>query len=331
LSRKQRKDNKMEEDNWNTVGVQNAEQEKDKIEIEFEEPPKKEPEIKLQEKEETKVEIEQEDEPVNKKAKAPELEGIKTKGAEQRIRKLIRQRKERDEQIQALIQKNEELNHNLRTRNQEVTTLSKTSLDISEKQLQDKIELAKTAYSNAFEEGDQEKVLQAQEMLNDAQIDLKNVTAAKSNYQEVEQAPVQQRIQSQPQPQRSDPKAEEWASNNDWFGQDNVMTAAALAIDAELKGEGYDPMDQDFYEEIDNRIKSAFPQKFEESQSRVQENTSKPAQVVSGGSRSSPTSSKKVKLSKEDVRLAQKWDIPLERYAAEKLKVDDSDGYTNIT
>ena len=57
----------MEEDNWNTVGVQNAEQEKDKIEIEFEEQPKKEPEIKLQEKEETKVEIEQEDEPVNKR------------------------------------------------------------------------------------------------------------------------------------------------------------------------------------------------------------------------------------------------------------------------
>ena len=298
MSRKQRKDNKMAEDNWNTVSVQNAEQE-DKIEIEFEEEPKKEPKIKVQEKEETKVEIEEE--PVKKEAEAPELEGIKTKGAEQRIRKLIRQRKERDEQIQALIQKNEELNHNLRTRNQEVTTLSKSSLDISEKQLQDKIELAKTAYSNAFEEGDQEKVLQAQEMLNDAQIDLKSVTAAKSNYQEVEQAPVQQRMQSrpQPQPQRSDPKAEEWAANNDWFGQDNVMTAAALAIDAELKGEGYDPTDQDFYEEIDNRIKSAFPQKFGESQSRVQENTSKPAQVVSGGSRSSRPVLKKLSYPKK--------------------------------
>jgi hypothetical protein len=62
----------------------------------------------------------------------------------------------------------------------------------------------------------------------------------------------------------------------------------------------------------------------------VQETIATPAQVVSGGSRSSPTNSKKVKLSKEDVRLAQKWDIPLERYAAEKLKVDNSDGYTNI-
>jgi len=108
------------------------------------------------------------------------------------------------------------------------------------------------------------------------------------------------------------------------------MTAAALAIDAELKGEGYDPQDQDFYQEIDNRLKKAFPQKLGESENRLQEVTSSPAQVVSGGSRSSSSSSRKVKLSKEDVALAQKWNIPLEKYAAEKLKVDDSDGYTNI-
>ena len=209
--------------------------------------------------------------------------------------------------------------------------LGKSSLDASEKQLTDKIELARAVYTEAFEEGDKDRVLKAQEMLNDAQIDLKNVTAAQSNYQEIQDVPQQQ---AQPQPQRSqrtDPRAEQWASDNDWFGKDNVMTAAALAIDAELKGEGYDPEDQDFYQEINQRIQTAFPQKFGKSQNRVQENTSQPAQVVSGGSRSSPTSSKKVKLTKEDVRLAQKWDIPLERYAAEKLKVDDTDGYTNIT
>ena len=322
----------MEEDNWNTVSVQNAEQE-DKIEIEFEEEPENEPKIKVQEKEETKIEIEQEEEPVKEEAEAPELEGIETKGAEKRIRKLIRQRKERDEHIQALIQKNEELNSNLRTKDKEVNVLGKSSLDASQKQLTDKIELAREVYTEAFEEGDKDKVLKAQEMLNDAQIDLKNVTAAQSNYQEIEEVP-QQQAQPQPQPQRpqrSDPRAEQWASDNEWFGKDNVMTAAALAIDAELKGEGYDPTDQDFYQEINKRIKSAFPQKFGESQNRVQETPSTPAQVVSGGSRSSPTNSKKVKLTKEDVRLAQKWDIPLERYAAEKLKVDDTDGYTNIT
>ena len=317
----------MEEDNWNTVSVQNAEQE-EQIEIEFEEEPEKKPEIKVEEKEETKVEIEQE-EPV--KAEEPELEGIKTQGAEKRIRKLIRERKERDEHIQALIQKNEELTSNLRTKDKEVNVLGKSSLDASEKQLTDKIELARAVYAEAFEEGDKDRVLKAQEMLNDAQIDLKNVTAAQNNYQEIqEEVAPQQQVQQQTAPQKTDPRAEQWAADNDWFGKDNVMTAAALAIDAELKGEGYDPTDQDFYQEINKRIQSAFPQKFEESQNRVQENTSQPAQVVSGGSRSSPTSSKKVKLTKEDVRLAQKWDIPLERYAAEKLKVDDSDGYTNI-
>ncbi len=316
----------MEKEEWSNVNVANAGQE-EQIEIEFEEPEEEEkPQVEVQ-KEKEVVEPKQEEE------KAPELEGIETKGAEKRIRQLIRQRKERDEHIQALIQKNEELNTNLRTKDKEVNTLGKSSLDASEKQLTDKIELARAVYTEAFEEGDKDRVLKAQEMLNDAQIDLKSVTAAKNNYQEIEDVPQQ----AQPQPQQqvrqqpaNDPRAEDWASKNDWFGKDNVMTAAALAIDAELKGEGYDPQDQDFYQEIDNRLKKAFPQKLGKSQERVQEVTSSPAQVVSGGSRSSSSSSRKVKLSKEDVALAQKWNIPLEKYAAEKLKIDDSDGYTNI-
>lgn len=326
MFREQRKEYKMEKEEWSNVNVANAGQE-EQIEIEFEEPEEEEkPQVEVQ-KEKEVVEPKQEEE------KAPELEGIETKGAEKRIRQLIRQRKERDEHIQALIQKNEELNTNLRTKDKEVNTLGKSSLDASEKQLTDKIELARAVYTEAFEEGDKDRVLKAQEMLNDAQIDLKNVTAAKNNYPEIEDVPQQ----AQPQPQQqvrqqpvNDPRAEDWASKNDWFGKDNVMTAAALAIDAELKGEGYDPQDQDFYQEIDNRLKQAFPQKLGNSQERVQENTSQPAQVVSGGSRSSSSSSRKVKLSKEDVALAQKWNIPLEKYAAEKLKVDDSDGYTNI-
>jgi len=326
LFREQRKEYKMEKEEWSNVNVANAGQE-EQIEIEFEEPEEEEkPQVETQEKEKEVVESKEEE-------KAPELEGIETKGAEKRIRQLIRQRKERDEHIQALIQKNEELNTNLRTKDKEVNTLGKSSLDASEKQLTDKIELARAVYTEAFEEGDKDRVLKAQEMLNDAQIDLKNVTAAKNNYPEIEDVPQQ----AQPQPQQqvrqqpvNDPRAEDWASKNDWFGKDNVMTAAALAIDAELKGEGYDPQDQDFYQEIDNRLKQAFPQKLGNSQERVQENTSQPAQVVSGGSRSSSSSSRKVKLSKEDVALAQKWNIPLEKYAAEKLKVDDSDGYTNI-
>ena len=169
-------------------------------------------------------------------------------------------------------------------------------------------------------------------MLNEAQSDLKQVTNAKAHYETQAQQPVAQPAARQPiaQPE-ADPKAEEWVSNNEWFGKDNIMTAAALAIDAELKNEGYDPNDNEFYQEINNRIKNTFPQKFGEVQERVQENTSTPAQVVSGGSRSSPSSRKKIKLSQEDLRLAEKWNIPLETYAAQKLKVVQADGeYTNI-
>jgi len=293
---------------WNEIEVPNEEQKEVEFEIEEAEP---EPEEKKEE---------------------PELEGIETKGAEKRIRQLIRQRKERDEQITALIQKNEALSGSLRTKDKEVTQVNKLSLDASEKQLTDKLELARTVYMEAFEEGEKEKLLKAQEMLNEAQSDLKAVSSAKQSYEQVEAvAPVQPQYQPPPQ-QATDPRAEEWASKNSWFGQDNIKTAAALAIDAELKSEGYDPTDNDFYQEIDKRINKAFSQNMEETTERVQESSSKPAQVVSGSSRSSPSSSSKVKLSKEDVRLAQKWNIPLEQYAAEKLKVDGADGnYTNVT
>jgi len=301
---------------WGNIEVPNEEQ---KIEIEIEEEEEKEVETKPQEEEKPEVK------------EPPELEGIETKGAEKRIRQLIRQRKERDEEINALIQKNEALSMHLRTKDKEVDQVSKLSLDASEKQLTDKLELARTVYMEAFEEGEKEKLLKAQEMLNEAQADLKAVSSAKQGYEKEEKQPAQQQPQYQPPPPQrpTDPRAEEWAAKNNWFGQDNVKTAAALAIDAELKSEGYDPADNDFYQEIDKRLNKAFNQ---ESQERVQESSSKPAQVVSGSSRSSPSSAGKVKLSKEDVRLAQKWNIPLEQYAVEKLKVSDAEGnYTTIT
>ena len=255
-----------------------------------------------------------------------ELEGIETNGAQKRIRQLVKQRKDRDNQIQSLITKNEQLSSTLQNKDKELFHSNKLSLDASEKQLTDKVELARKVYLDAFDEGDKETLLSAQESLNDAQADLKTINSAQMNYQEEpEQVPAVPR-QAVPPP-TYDPRATKWAEQNEWFGNDTIRTAAALAIDAELKGEGYDPNDNEFYEEVNKRLQEAFPQKYE----RVQANTSQPAQVVSGASRSSPTSGKKVKLSKEDVRLAQKWGIPLEQYAAEKLKVSQADGeYTNI-
>ena len=306
-----------EKDDWGTVEVPNTE---DKVEYEIEE------KEEVVAKPEAKAEEVNNDEP-------KELEGIETDGAAKRIRQLVKQRKERENQVEALLRQNEELNTRLQSKNNEVTNISRHTLDLSEKQLTDKIALAREVYLEAFDEGEKEKLLNAQEMLNEAQNDLKQVTSAKANYERQVQQPVAEPVQQQQQVAQPaiDPKAEEWASSNDWFGKDNVMTAAALAIDAELKNEGYDPNDSEFYQEIDNRIKNTFPQKFGEVEERVQESTSTPAQVVSGSSRSSPSSKGKVKLTQEDMRLAEKWNIPLETYAAQKLKVTQADGeYTTI-
>jgi len=310
----------IENDDWSTVEVSQGE-----VEYEIEEP-----EVKQEAQEDIKLEIKEDEVEVEE---PKELEGIETAGAEKRIRQLVKQRKEREEQVTSLQIQNEELNKKLLSKENEVQNIGKRTLDMSEKQLTDKIALAKEVYLEAFDEGEKEKLLNAQEMLNEAQGDLRAVNSAKARYAQQAQQAVEQPVAQQQQvPQAvSDPKAEQWASDNNWFGKDNVMTAAALAIDAELKSEGYDPSDNDFYQEIDNRIKTSFPHKFEEDKERVQETTSSPAQVVSGSSRSSPSSRKKVKLSQEDLRLAQKWNRPLETYAAQKLKVHQADGdYTDI-
>jgi len=309
-----------EENDWSTVEVSQGE-----VEYEIEEP-----EVNQETEEDIKIEVKADE---VKDEEPKELEGIETAGAEKRIRQLVKQRKEREEQVASLQIQNEELNKKLLGKENEVQSMGKRTLAMSEKQLTDKIALAREVYLEAFDEGEKEKLLNAQEMLNEAQGDLKAVNSAKARYAQKEQQAVEQPVAQQQQvPQAvSDPKAEQWASDNDWFGKDNVMTAAALAIDSELKNEGYDPSDNDFYQEIDNRIKTSFPHKFEEDKERVQETTSSPAQVVSGSSRSSPSSRKKIKLSQEDLRLAQKWNIPLETYAAQKLKVHQADGdYTDI-
>ena len=317
-----------ENDGWAEVDVSAKPEEQEQIEFELEE------EEEVEEKQEPQPEEPKVEEPQVEEEETPkELEGIETKGAEKRIRQLIRQRKEREETIQTLLAQNEELKNNLSKKDKEVVSITSNSLNANEQSLEKTIKMAKEAYLEAFENGEKEKVLEAQETLNNAQADLKmlqrmKVNAAKQQ-QELEAQEVQPepQVQQQPQPTAVDVKAQEWAEKNDWFGDDTIKTAAALALDAELKSEGYDPNDNEFYEEIDRRLEKAFGG----SSVRVEENTSQPSQVVSGASRSSQNSRSKVKLSKEDVRLANKWGIPLEQYAAEKLKVTTADGeYTNI-
>ena len=258
---------------WNEVDVK-ASEEENKVDYEVEDEVVEEKAIPL---------VQAKEEVVEKVEEVPkELEGIETKGAQKRIKQLVKQRKERDEQLAQLIKTNEQLNNRLQNTEHQFNTVSQLNLTASEKQITDKLELARNVYKSAHEEGDSTKILQAQEFLNEAQNDLKS------------------------------------------------LSAASLAIDSQLKEEGFTPTDPDYYIEIDRRIKETFPHKFS-GEVRKQEATSQPAQVVAGASRSSPGSSKKVKLTKEDVRLAGKWNVPLEKYAQEKLKADQANGeYTTI-
>jgi hypothetical protein len=322
-----------DKEEWNEVEVpetENKQEDKVQYEVEGEENEKVEVASPTQAEEKTKQpEVKQEETP-------EELKGIETEGAQKRIRHLIRQRKERDEQIQQLIQQNENLKHSTTKQQQEFHKVSKLNLDATEKQLNDKVELARNSYLEAFESQDKEKLLKAQEALNEAQVDLKNLTITRGQFPDEQPQPEQPQVAPQQQMQPApDPRAQDWAADNEWFGKDNVMTASALAIDAELKNEGYTPQDPDFYTEIDKRITAAFPHKFKTEEPVAEkeirtDGSSTPSQVVAGSSRSSPNS-KKVKLSQGDIRLANKWSIPLEQYAAEKLKTEKAEGeYTTV-
>ena len=109
-----------------------------------------------------------------------------------------------------------------------------------------------------------------------------------------------------------DPKAEDWAENNQWFGKDNAMTYTAFDLHRKLtEEEGYDPKSDSYYEEIDKRIKLEFPHKF----GKVEQQTSKPTQNVASATRSTKTGRKTVKLTSSQVAIAKKLRVPLEEYA----------------
>jgi hypothetical protein len=331
-----------QKEEWSDIDTSKPEsKEEDKVDFEVEktsEDKEEKVEAVVEEKPvaETKTETKKED--TQPEEQPDEAKDIESERAQKRIRQLVRQRKEKEEEVARLLADKQELEKRLTTNQSNQFDLTKTSLESQEKSLENQLNLAKQNYLDAFEKDDKNQLLKAQEALNEAQINLNSVKTNKVNFDKdyenyqnsIKQQPVQQ---SQPQQPQYDPKAVAWAEKNEWFGQDKMMTAAALALDAQLKEEGFNPADDDFYKEVDVRLKDAFPNKFKTSEQETQQvrqkATSSPSQVVAGTSRT--PASKKIKLSQEDVRLANKWNIPLDRYAKEKSKVETGEEYTTIT
>ena len=121
--------------------------------------------------------------------------------------------------------------------------------------------------------------------------------------------PPQPTVQDLPAP---DPQAEAWAARNTWFGQDRAMTYTAFEIHKDLVAEGFDPQSNEYYAEVDNRIKVDFPHKFGNNETK---HTTKPVQSVASANRSVKSGRKTVRLTSSQVAIAKKLGVPLEEYA----------------
>ena len=120
-----------------------------------------------------------------------------------------------------------------------------------------------------------------------------------------------------------DPKAEDWAEKNDWFGRDNAMTYTAFDLHRKLtEEEGYDPKSDSYYQEIDKRIRLEFPHKFGNKGVEKQQ-TSKPTQNVASATRSTKSGRKQVRLTSSQVAIAKKLGVPLEEYAKQLINTKE--------
>jgi len=140
---------------------------------------------------------------------------------------------------------------------------------------------------------------------------LREETAKSSKEEEIPVLNTQQRTE----PQRVDPRAESWGAKNKWFGTDTAMTYTAFDIHNKLEAEGYDPSSDEYYAEIDKRIRLEFPHKFDTTANTV---TTKPVQQVAAATRSTKTGRKTIRLTPSEVAIAKKLGVSLEDYAKQK-------------
>ena len=178
-------------------------------------------------------------------------------------------------------------------------------------------ESAENTLRSAMELGDTDAVVVAQRKLTELAVAQERLNQAKIQqqqqlqYQEQQQQQQQQQAAPAPQPAaEADPKAEAWAARNEWFGKDEAMTFAAFGLHKRLvEDEEFDPTSNEYYSELDKRMRNEFPQK-------LNGGTKKPSQTVASVSRSgSPGRSRKVRLTPSQVAIAKKLGVPLEEYA----------------
>ena len=278
-------------------------------------------------KEEEKVEVEQveakEEKPVEEKSeeKKDELKEY-SEGVQKRIAKLTRKMREAERQKEEAIAYAESIKKDKETVEGRLSKLDKTYVSEFESRVKTNLAAAKLALKTAIESQDIEAQVAAQEQIANLTMDAARLSSMK-NREEAPKKEVNINTQRTDRKPATDPKAEEWAANNSWFGNDSAMTYTAFDIHKKLvEEEGYDPKSEEYYAEVDKRIRVEFPHKFDKIENTSTERA-KPAQTVASAKRSASTGRKKtVKLTPSQVAIAKRLGVPLEDYA-KQLKITE--------
>ena len=288
-----------------------AAQEEEKIEVE-----------QVEAKEETPVETQKEEKVEEKKDELKEY----SDGVQKRIAKLTRKMREAERQreeavayAQSIKSKNDEMEGR-------ISKMDSSYVSEFETRVKTGLAAAKLALKNAIESQDVEAQIAAQQQLASLTMDearVNSIKVANENKPKAQEREVNITPQQRAPQQQSDPRAEEWASKNSWFGNDSAMTYTAFDIHKTLvEKEGFDPQSNEYYTEVDKRIRLEFPHKFDKVEDTSTERA-RPAQNVASARRSASTGRKKtVKLSPSQVAIAKRLGVPLEAYA-KQLKITE--------
>ena len=271
--------------------------------------------------EETEISFEEpesQEEPKVKQASSEEELDTYSKGVQSRIKKLTEKYRQEERDKGEAVRLSQQLlneNNKLKTR---VKALDTGYLSEYGGRLQSQTDGAKRIYKEAYEAGDTDKMLEAQQALSNIAIQQQQYNTAKARAEQQakmpvqQQEPVQQPVQQQAAPV-PDEKAVAWKDKNKWFGSDKIMTTAAYTIHQELvEEEGFDPNNDEYYTEVNRRMREEFPHKFAAKKSG---GGSQVASAGNSASRSTKTGRRTVKLSHSAVAIAKKLGVPLEEYA----------------
>ena len=289
------------------------EEQKDESVVDTEAPKEKEEaEAPSEEPGETKQE---EEKPKEERKKEDEKLEDYSKGVQARIAKLTRKMREAERQRDAATEYAKSVEEKRLAMEKRFEKTDADYIKKFETSINTGLEAAQKELAAAIEAGDAQAQVEANKRIATLAFENAKLSQSKEAREEQASKPSEVRAPAQPatQVEPSDPMAEAWASKNSWFGQDRAMTYTAFEIHKDLVDkEGYDPKSDEYYAEIDKRIRVDFPHKFAKSEDKQ---TTQPVQTVASAKRSVRPGRKTVKLTSSQVAIAKKLGVPLEEYA----------------